>query len=336
MNGTIIVATYDGSKTAAGIKVYLDSNLEAQDVVKDSLRDSIETGQPFRIGLREKSLPYSGLIDDLQLFGNALDENSVKQLAAFQSVTGFADWVRVPVEQRTEEQRKQIQQYYLNRIDPEYPALQSKLTATKKEKTGIEESTAAVMVMRDLNPPRETFVLKRGQYDQPADRVYSNIPASLVQPGSEAPKDRLQLAQWLVSNSNPLTARVTVNRWWQNYFGTGLVKTAEDFGVTGETPANLELLDFLASSFMQSGWDVKAMHKLIVMSSTYQQQSRISPEMLERDPENRLLARGPRYRMSCGNDSRQCTRHQRSVAESKWRTKRQTVSTCWALGGCYR
>ncbi|MDX1925801.1 MAG: DUF1553 domain-containing protein [Pirellulaceae bacterium] len=293
-----IVATYDGSKTAAGIKVYLNSVLEPQDVVKDALRDAIDTQQPFRLGLREKSLPYRGLIDDLQLFGNALDENSVKQLAAFQPVTGFADWVSTPVEQRSEEQRKQIQQYYLNRIDPEYPAAQTKLASAKKEKTTIEESTAAVMVMRDLNPPRETFVLKRGQYDQPAERVDSNIPASLLQPGTEAPKDRLQLAQWLVSESNPLTARVTVNRWWQNFFGTGLVKTAEDFGVTGEVPANLELLDFLARSFMHSGWDVKALHKMIVMSSTYQQQSRVTPEMLERDPENRLLARAPRYRLS--------------------------------------
>jgi Protein of unknown function (DUF1553)/Protein of unknown function (DUF1549)/Concanavalin A-like lectin/glucanases superfamily/Planctomycete cytochrome C len=293
-----IVATYDGSKTAAGIKIFLDSVLEPQDVVTDALRDSFETQQPFRIGLREKSLPYRGLVDDLQLFGNALDENSVKQLAAFLPVTGFADWVSVPAEQRTAEQRKQIQQFYLNRIDPEYAGLQTKLAANKQEKTGIEASTAAVMVMRDLNPPRETFVLKRGQYDQPAERVDSNIPSSLIQPGTESPKDRLQLAQWLVSESNPLTARVTVNRWWQNFFGTGLVKTAEDFGVTGEVPSNLELLDFLARSFMQSGWDVKALHKLIVMSSTYQQQSRIAPEMLERDPENRLLARGPRYRLS--------------------------------------
>ncbi len=293
-----VVATYDGKKTAAGIKIFVDSKLEAHEVVQDSLRDSIETSQPLRIGLREKSLPYRGLVDDLQLFGNVLDENSVKQLAAFEPVTGFADWVRVPAEQRTEEQRKQIQQYYLNRIDPDYSSVQSKLAVTKKEKTTLEESTAAVMVMRDLNPPRETFILKRGQYDQPSDRVYSRVPATLLHADTVPPKDRLQLAQWLVSNNNPLTARVTVNRWWQNYFGTGLVKTAEDFGLTGEMPSNVELLDFLAGSFMQSGWDVKAMHKMIVMSSTYQQQSRIEPEMLERDPENRFLARGPRYRLS--------------------------------------
>ncbi len=293
-----IVATYDGSKKAAGIKIFIDSKVQPHEVMQDSLRDSIQTKQPFRIGLRERSLPYRGLVDDLQLFGIALDENSINQLAVFSPVTGFADWVRVPLEKRTEEQRKQIDQYYLNRIDPDYAALQTKLTKAKQEKKSIEESTAAVMVMRDLNPPRETFILKRGQYDQPSERVHSDVPATLLHPGTEAPKDRLQLAQWLVSNTNPLTARVTVNRWWQNFFGTGIVKTAEDFGITGETPSNQELLDFLATSFIKSGWDVKAIHKLIVMSSTYQQQSRIQPDMLERDPENRLLARGPRYRLS--------------------------------------
>ena len=293
-----IVATYDGKKTALGIKIFVDSNPEPHDVVQDSLRDSIETQQPFRIGLREKTLPYRGLVDDLQLFGNALDENSVKQLAAFEPVAGFADWVQVPFEERTEEQRKQIQQYYLNRIDPEYASLQTQLAAAKKEKAAVEESTAAVMVMREMNPPRETFVLKRGQYDQPSDRVYSGVPAALLQAGTETPKDRLQFARWIVSDANPLTARVTVNRWWQNFFGTGIVKTAEDFGLTGEAPSNPELLDLLARTFIESGWDVKAIHKLIVMSATYQQESRILPEMLERDPENRLAARGPRYRLS--------------------------------------
>ncbi|MCY2984216.1 MAG: DUF1553 domain-containing protein [Planctomycetota bacterium] len=292
-----IVATYDGSKTAAGIKLYIDSKPAPYSISQDSLRDSIETQQPFRIGLREKSLPYKGAIDELQLFGNVLDENSVKQLATFETVSGFADWVRVPYEQRTEEQRKQIHKFYLDRIDPEYSALQIKLANVKKDKLAIEESSASVMVMREMSPPRETFVLKRGQYDQPAERVYSTVPASLLQTGSQAPKDRMELANWLVSDKNPLTARVTVNRWWQNFFGTGIVKTAEDFGLTGDAPSHPELLDFLARNFIESGWDVKATLKMIVMSSTYQQESRIQPTMLDRDPENRLLARGPRNRL---------------------------------------
>ena len=292
-----IVATYDGSKKAAGIKLFVDSKLAPVSASQDTLRDSIETQQPFRIGLREKSLPYKGLIDELQLFGSVLDENSVKQLSNFETVSGFADWVKVPLEQRTDEQHKQIQKYYLDRIDTEYPALQSKLANVKKDKLAIEESAASVMVMREMSPPRETFVLKRGQYDQPADRVFAMVPATLVQDDGQAPKDRLALAKWLVSDTNPLTARVTVNRWWQNFFGTGLVKTAEDFGLTGDTPSHPELLDFLARTLVESGWNVKATLKMIVMSSTYQQQSRIEPNMLDRDPENRLLARGPRNRL---------------------------------------
>ncbi|MEQ1829307.1 MAG: DUF1553 domain-containing protein, partial [Pirellula sp.] len=293
-----IVATYDGSKTAAGIKIFVDSQLKPLDVVHDSLRDSIETQQPFRIGLREKSLPFRGLIDDLQLFDGALEENSVKQLAAFEPVTGFADWIRIPPERRTDEQRKQIHQFYLNRIDREYSAIQTKLTEAKSDKIATEGSMAAVMVMREMNPARETYILKRGQYDQPSERVSSGVPAILLQSGAEAPNDRLKLAQWIVNDNNPLTARVTVNRWWQNFFGTGIVKTAEDFGLTGDAPSNSELLDFLARSFVESGWNVRAIQKMIVMSSTYQQESGIPREMLDRDPENRLLARGPRYRLS--------------------------------------
>jgi hypothetical protein len=141
-------------------------------------------------------------------------------------------------------------------------------------------------------------VLKRGQYDQPSDRVTSSIPAILADPASETPRDRLSLAKWLTQDTNPLTARVTVNRWWQNYFGAGIVKTVEDFGLTGDTPSHPELLDYLARTFMQSGWDVKAFHRMVVISETYQQESRILPELQERDPENRLLARGPRFRLS--------------------------------------
>ena len=292
-----IVATYDGSRTAAGIKLFVDSKLEPYSVSQDTLRDSIESQQPFRIGLREKSLPYIGLVDEIQLFSCVLDENSVKQLSKLETVNGFADWVKVPLEQRTDEQRKQIQKFYLDRIDPEYSALQSKLANAKKDKHAIEESTASVMVMREMSPPRETFVLKRGQYDQPTDRVFATVPATLVQSGVQAPKGRLDLAKWLVSDANPLTARVTVNRWWQNLFGTGIVKTAEDFGLTGDAPSHPELLDFLARTLVESGWNVKATLKMIVMSSTYQQQSRIESEMLDRDPENRLLARGPRNRL---------------------------------------
>jgi len=253
-----IVASYDGSKKASGLRLYIDSKLETHDVIQDSLRDSIETSMPFRIGLRQKSLPFRGLVDELKLFGNVLDDTNVQQLFSLQPVTGFLDWIRVPEDQRTEEQRKQIRQFYLTRIHEGYSDNQKQLSELKQQKASVEEGTTAVMVLREMSPARETFVLKRGQYDQPSERVSSGIPAILANPAMDPPRDRLALAKWLTQNTNPLTARVTVNRWWQNFFGTGIVKSVDDFGLTGDTPTHPELLDLLAGSFMESGWDVKA------------------------------------------------------------------------------
>jgi len=293
-----IVASYDGSKKASGVKIYVDSKSEPCDILHDSLRDSIETSMPFRIGLRQNSLPFLGLVDELKIFGTVLDEPNIQKLFALQAITDFFDWIQVPSDQRTEEQRKQITEFYLNRIHESYTTHQKQLAEWKQQKATIEGSAPAVMVLKEMSPARETFVLKRGQYDQPGERVFSSVPTILSQPATEAPRDRLALAKWLTHESNPLTARVTVNRWWQNFFGTGIVKSVEDFGLTGDTPTHPELLDFLARSFIESGWDVKAFQKLIVMSEAYQQESRITRELQERDPENQLLARSSRFRLS--------------------------------------
>jgi hypothetical protein len=153
------------------------------------------------------------------------------------------------------------------------------------------------MIMQEMNQPRETHVLIRGQYDRPGDKVEPGVPAVFPSLPAGAPKNRLALARWLVSPDHPLTARVTVNRFWQIYFGQGLVSTSEDFGAQGESPSHPLLLDWLATEFVRLGWDVKALQKVIVTSATYRQSSNISPELLLRDPENRLLARGPRRRL---------------------------------------
>lgn len=154
-----------------------------------------------------------------------------------------------------------------------------------------------VMVMQDMAKARDTFLLIRGSYEKHGEKVHAALPASLATNQPETPTNRLGLAGWLTSRQNPLTARVTVNRAWQTFFGVGLVKSAEDFGVQGETPSHPELLDWLASEFIDSGWDVKGLHRLIVTSATYRQTSRVSPERLARDPENRLLSRGARFRL---------------------------------------
>jgi hypothetical protein len=174
-----------------------------------------------------------------------------------------------------------------------------KLSKLRKEREEYESNVPSVMVMEELPKPRDTYLLKRGQYDMPDQRrkLEPATPAFLPPLPEQAPRNRLGLARWLVDGNNPLTARVTVNRFWQHYFGTGLVKTADNFGTQGEAPSHPELLDWLATEFVRTGWDVKAMHKAIVLSAAYRQSSRASAEALAQDPDNRLLARGPRFRL---------------------------------------
>ncbi len=187
---------------------------------------------------------------------------------------------------------------YFKDKDAEYTKVLERLLKTVRAREAATKSITRVMIMDTLPKPRETFTLVKGAYDKPtADKVTAATPESLPPMPTDAPRDRLGLARWLVARENPLTARVTVNRFWQSFFGTGLVKTVDDFGVQGEKASHPELLDWLAVQFMESGWDVKALHKLIVTSATYRQDSAVTPQLYERDPENRLLARGPRFRL---------------------------------------
>lgn len=186
---------------------------------------------------------------------------------------------------------------YFKDKDAEYTKLLERLLKAVRAKVAAANSITRVMIMDTLPKPRETFMFVKGAYDKPTtDKVTASVPASLPKLKVESPT-RLDLAKWLVSRENPLTARVTVNRYWQAFFGSGIVKTVEDFGVQGEAPSHQALLDWLAVEFMERGWDVKALHKLIVMSATYRQSSNGTPALYEHDPENRLLARGPRFRM---------------------------------------
>jgi hypothetical protein len=197
-----------------------------------------------------------------------------------------------------EKQRRQIADYFRDHAAPgSFRTARSALNDLRKERDQVNQSIQTTMVMAELDTPRETFLRLRGEYDKPGERVHPGVPASLPPLPATDVTNRLTLAQWLVSPEQPLTARVIVNRFWQQYFGTGLVKTAEDFGSQGEWPSHPELLDWLATEFIQSGWNVKALQKKIVMSATYRQSSNMTPEAFERDPENRLLARGPRFRL---------------------------------------
>ncbi len=201
---------------------------------------------------------------------------------------------------RSADQQKQLRDFFVQNIYPgtraKFAGLQAKSADLEKQKNDLEATIPATMVSADMAQPRETFVLIRGAYDKKGDKVERGVP-SVLPPFSEGtPNNRLGLAKWLVAPNHPLTSRVIVNRYWQQFFGTGLVKTAEDFGAQGTWPTHPELLDWLSTEFIQTGWDVKRMHKLILMSGTYRQRSNVSQPLQVRDPENQLLARGPRFR----------------------------------------
>ena len=199
-------------------------------------------------------------------------------------------------EARSVEQIAALTDYHLA-SEPRLIAAKQKFAEAKAARIAAEEDAPRAMVMRDRAKPRDTFILVKGAYDKHADPVTHGTPAILPALPADAPPNRLALARWLVSPEHPLTARVTVNRYWQMFFGRGLVKTTEDFGMQGDKPTHPELLDWLAREFIESGWDVKHLQRLIVTSATYRQESKVPPGMSERDPENQLLARGPRFRL---------------------------------------
>jgi hypothetical protein len=186
---------------------------------------------------------------------------------------------------------------YFRSISPALKPVRDQLAEAQKRQKELKVQTPTTLVMVERKEPRETHVLARGNFLNPGDKVTPGVPAFLPPLPAGEPDNRLTLAHWLVSPDNPLTARVTMNRFWGQYFGHGLVETVEDFGTQGERPTHPELLDWLATEFVQQNWDMKAMHKLIVMSATYRQSSRTTPEMVERDPNNRLFERGPRFRV---------------------------------------
>jgi len=207
----------------------------------------------------------------------------------------------VEKEKRSADQTKQLTRYYLQHVNPtsrEYFAKPLGQQATwEKELANLNKAIPSTLVMEERKEPRQAHILERGEYTLKREKVSSQVPLWLGTSTADMPANRLGLAKWLVSPTHPLTARVTVNRFWQYYFGTGLVKTAEDFGIQGEHPSHPELLDWLAVDFIESDWDVKRLQKLLVMSATYRQSSKVSAAKLAVDSENRLVSRGPRFRL---------------------------------------
>jgi hypothetical protein len=288
-----VAVAYDGSGKASGIALYVDGTPREVDVIRDSLAAPIVLAAPLQIGAKRFGNPYKGQLDDVRLYDRPLSEAEIEQLAIDEPARAALISAK-----RSTAQKERLRGYFLTRGAPqEIRASYAALKTFEARKKQLEKSIATVMVMQEMEKPRDTFVLGRGDYRNHLDKVTPAIPAALPPLPAGAPHNRLGLAQWLIDPSHPLTARVAVNRYWQMYFGAGLVKTAEDFGSQGEPPSHPELLDWLATEFIRTGWDVRAMQRLIVTSAAYRQGSRVTPQLLENDPENRLLARGPRFRL---------------------------------------
>ena len=290
-----VLVTYDGSSKASGVAIYVDGKPQPSSASVDRLKGSIRTDVGLKIGQREISSVIENVhYHDLRLYGRALPALEVATLAA----TGRAlELLAKPVESRTDADVDGIFQWFLTRRDEPTQALRKTLADREDEVKSLKNRGTIAYVMNERAEPASAFVLNRGDYDKRREAVTADTPNILPPMPSDLPKNRLGLAEWLFRPENPLTARVTVNRFWQELFGTGLVRTSGDFGLTGEPPTHPELLDWLAVEFRESGWDVKKFYKLLVMTTAYQQSAATGPETLEQDPDNRYLAHGPRYRM---------------------------------------
>ncbi|MBN9119335.1 MAG: DUF1553 domain-containing protein [Planctomycetes bacterium] len=275
-----LTVTYDGSGRAAGVSVYVDGRPAPLDVIRDKLTKDITYGSEpsLALGYRFRDNGFKGgAVDDLKVYDRALtgaecvpDDRSAGALFEY-----FASALHEPTRKAADE-----------------------LRAARRELAKFVEPIPEIMVMEETPAPKPAFVLKRGAYDSPGERVTADTPKVLPPFPKDAPRNRLGLAKWLTDPENPLVARVTVNRAWQLMFGRGLVETADNFGTQGARPTHPELLDWLAREFVRTGWDQKRLLKLIALSATYRQSSKAPAELLARDPHNELLARGPVKRLT--------------------------------------
>ncbi|MRI00160.1 DUF1553 domain-containing protein [Kriegella sp. EG-1] len=303
-----ITMTYDGSSKANGLKIFMNgeelkTEISVDNLYKDIIfnayedfiyKHPIEPG--LQIGARWRGKGIGGaVVDNILVFSkelNAIEINQISNTEALESILSKS------ASALTDLDKKNLRTYYLNNNSTAYKRMLSDLASARKIKNDSIERVQEIMVMKEMETPRKTFILERGQYDVYGEQVYPNTPTKIFAFPDSLEKNRLGLAKWVTSKKNPLTARVAVNRYWKNIFDTGIVRTAEDFGNQGELPSHPELLDWLAIEFMDSGWDVKHLHKLMVMSYTYRQSSKASDEVLAVDKSNRLLARGPSKRLT--------------------------------------
>ena len=288
-----LAITYDGSSRAAGVRLYLNGEALELEVVRDNLYKDILHRQEWGdadidqvqltlAGRFRDSGFKNGLIDQFEVFNRCLSSGEVKLL---------------PGQGPAVIEGRELLAYYLHKLDKPYQAALAELQDLHTQENRLIDDVPEIMVMKEMPHRRRTYLLKRGAYDARGEPVEPGTPEQIFPFAKDLPRNRLGLAEWIIDPRNPLTARVAVNRAWREHFGTGLVVTEEDFGTQGKLPTYPGLLDWLAATFTENHWNLKQLHKLIVMSATYRQSSRASPELLARDPDNQLLARGPKRRL---------------------------------------
>ncbi len=292
-----VAVTYDGSSRAEGLRIFINGEMAPVDIIRDELHKEITGGggDNITIGERMRDRGFTGgMVDEFRVFTRRLTPLEVSHLYQGNRLT---ELLGKPVGQLDDAERAQLFEYHLSTANSDY---EGQLTETKRAREALANAQNAaqeIMVMRELDKPRQTFLLQRGRYDARGEPVLAQTPAAFPPFPEDAPQNRLGLARWLTSDEQPLTARVTINRYWQMVFGAGLVRTPEDFGSQGQSPTHPDLLDWLARDFADRGWDVKRLLKQMVMSSTYRQSSHVSEETVGTDPENRLWSRASSYRL---------------------------------------
>ena len=293
---TLVTLAYDGSGKAEGVKIFYDGKVQQKPNVENNKfkRNSIKSDVPLTIGSRSPDGAARGVgLANLSIWGRGLSAGEVEGLSRAQTI---ADIVKLPAAERPKAANA-IYDWWLATFDEPFKRETAALGRLEAESTEIRKRGTIAHVMQEKPEMPKAFILDRGEYDKRKDEVKPDTPDILPPFPESLPKNRLGLAQWLLLQDHPLTSRVTVNRFWQEIFGTGLVRTAGDFGITGELPSHPELLDWLAVEFRESGWDVKKLFKLMVTSAAYRQSAATTPEKLAKDNANRLLSRGPRFRM---------------------------------------
>lgn len=292
-----VAVTWDGSGKPEGITIYVDGKKQPTVTNTNNLKPDadIHTETPLRIGQRSSAAVFDGSVQDFHLFDRLLSKDEINALRRMELL---ARTLETPADQRSDAQAAELFEYYLTVHDPEFSELAAAVESLQSERAAIEARSPVTHVQVERQDKSAMAnILMRGQYDNVGEEVAAAPPAALHPLSVDAPRNRLGLARWVVDPANPLTARVTVNRFWQELFGQGIVATPEDFGIMGTPPSHPDLLDWLATDFVQSGWDVKRLFKQILMSATYRQAAVTTEVKLKKDRDNALLSRGPRFRM---------------------------------------